>query len=172
MAEPFLSEIRIFAFNYAPQGWATCDGQILPINQNQALFALLGTKYGGNGSTTFGLPNLNGRVPVAMAGSAGTIVGVQGAMGGEASHTLQVAEVPVHTHPVNVSSSGANSPLPAGHLLAAPPTAIYAPENPAKPATLDPSTVATVGGAAHENRQPSLGLNFCIALMGIFPPRN
>lgn len=172
MAEPFLSEIRTFGFNFAPKGWATCDGQILSISQNQALFALLGTKYGGNGTTTFGLPNLNGRVPVATGGVAGTVMGAQGATGGEATHVLQASEVPVHTHTVNASSTAANQPLPTGHILAAPPTAIYAPDNPAKTATLDPSSVASVGGAAHENRQPSLGLNFCIALMGIFPPRN
>jgi len=172
MADPFLSEIRIFAFNFAPQGWATCDGQVMQINQNSALYSLLGVKYGGNGTSTFGLPNLNGRVPVAMNGAAGTITGAQGAIGGEASHVLQAAEVPVHTHTVNVSSTVANQPLPAAHVLAAPLTAIYAPDNPAKAATLDSSSVATVGGAGHENRQPSLGLNFCIALTGIYPPRN
>jgi len=172
MADPFLSEIRIFAFNFAPQGWATCDGQILQVNQNQALYSLLGARYGGDGSTTFGLPNLNGRVPVAIGGAAGTVTGAQGSMGGEASHVLQATEVPVHTHAVNVSSTTANQPLPTAHVLAAPATAIYAPDNPAKAALLDPSSVATVGGAGHENRQPSLGLNFCIALMGIYPPRN
>ena len=172
MADPFLSEIRVFAFNFVPQGWATCDGQILEINQNQALYSLLGTIYGGNGSSTFGLPNLNGRVPVAMNGAAGTVTGAQGSTGGEAAHVLQTSEVPVHTHAVNASSTAANQSLPAAHVLATPATAIYAPDNPTKAAQLDPSSVASVGGAAHENRQPSLGLNFCIALTGIFPSRS
>jgi len=175
MAEPFLSEIRVLAFNYAPKGWATCDGQVLSIAENQALFSLLGTMYGGNGTSTFGLPNLNGRAPVGLGagGTAGTITGAQGAVEGEATHALTNAELPVHTHAINASTAAANQAVPTGHILAAPPTAIYAADDPAQAQTLDSFSVVSAGdGAGHENRQPSLGLNFCIALTGIYPSRD
>lgn len=173
MAEPFLSEIRVFGFNFTPNGWAPCNGQLMSIAQNQALFSLLGTNYGGNGTTTFGLPNLNGSVPVHMDGLSGTVQGPIGTVGGEASHVLAAGEVPQHTHMVNVSSQAANQPLPAGNILAAPPTAIYAADNPSQTGTLDPASLDMVGsGAGHSNVQPSLALNFCIALQGLFPSRN
>ena len=172
MSEPFISEILAFGFNFPPKGWAPCDGQIMAIAPNQALFSLLGTNYGGNGTTTFCLPNLNGRTPVHMNGPAGTIQGVQGATGGEVEHVLTAAEVPAHTHRVNASSQSANQPLPAGNILAAPATALYAPDDPSQTGTLDPSSLDSVGtGAAHSNMQPGLALNFCIALQGLFPTR-
>jgi microcystin-dependent protein len=173
MAEPYISEIRAFGFGFTPRGWAPCNGQLLPIAQNQALFALLGTNYGGDGRTTFGLPNLNGRAAVHVNGGAGTIQGVLGSVGGEAGHVLVASETPQHTHRINASSVAATQPLPAGNLLAAPPTAIYAADDPSQTRTLDPSSLDLVGaGLAHENTQPSLGMNFCIALQGVFPTRN
>jgi len=173
MAEPYLSEIRVFGFDFTPKGWAPCNGQTMSIPQNQALFALLGTTYGGNGTTTFCLPNLNGAAPVHLNGPVGTIQGAQGAVGGEASHVLAAGEVPQHAHRVNVSSQTANQTLPAGNILAAPATAIYAPDDPSQTGTLDPSSLDMVGGGAgHQNTQPSLALNFCIALQGVFPSRN
>ncbi|HXP91746.1 MAG TPA: tail fiber protein [Fibrobacteria bacterium] len=172
MAEPYISEIRAFGFGFAPKGWAPCNGQVMPIAQNQALFALLGITYGGNGTTTFCLPNLNGATAVHANGPAGTIQGVQGAMGGEATHALLAAEVPLHNHLIDVSKQTADQPLPAGNILAAPATAIYASDDPSQTGTLDPSSLDPVGtGAGHSNTQPSLALNFCIALQGLFPSR-
>jgi microcystin-dependent protein len=168
MSEPFLAEIRIVSFNFAPKGWALCNGQTLPINQNQALFALLGTTFGGNGQTTFALPNFQGRTPVHPGG--GFVLGQQG---GEQSHTLAISEIPTHMHTFNASSvtTGITN-LPAGNALAnSNPNFIYGPvEN---FTTLNPATIGTVGGSqAHLNMQPFLTLNFCIALQGIFPSQN
>jgi microcystin-dependent protein len=166
MAEPFLSEIRIMSFNYAPRGWALCNGQILPINQNQALFSLLGTVYGGNGQTTFGLPNLQGRVPIHMGAGHNL-----GEVAGELSHTVTIPEMPAHTHFMQASSTNGDAPVPfasAGNLLARTPNQIYGPAQ--NLVALDPASVTTVGGSqAHLNMQPYLTLNFCIALQGIFP---
>ena len=166
MGTPFLSEIRIFTFNYAPKGWAMCNGQTLPINQNQALFALLGTTYGGNGQTTFNLPNLQGRVPIHM-GSGFT----QGQAGGETAHTLATAEMPTHTHFAQASTQAGNQAIPTNNILASPLNLSYAPVG--SLTTLNPGTITNVGGSqAHNNMQPYLTLNFCIALQGIFPSRN
>ena len=166
MADPFLSEIRIFSFVYAPRTWALCNGQLLPINQNQALFSLLGTTFGGNGQTTFALPNLQGRTPI-HAGSGHTL----GEAGGEPAHTLSIAEMPTHTHVANASGSTANTSDPTNNVLAVVPGRAYT--NPAALTTLLPSTVTNVGGSqAHLNLQPFLTLNFCIALIGIFPLHN
>ena len=166
MGTPYLSEIRIMSFNFAPKGWAFCNGQQMPINQNQALFSLLGTTYGGNGQTTFALPNLQGRTAMHL-GNGHT----QGETGGEAAHTLTVTEIPTHTHTANASSSEGNSPVPASNVLASPLNQSYAP--PAAGVVMDPSTVAATGGSqAHNNLQPYLALNFCIALQGAFPTRN
>src|SRR5215475_2298020 len=115
MAEPFLSEIRIMSFGFPPKGWAFCNGQLLPINQNQALFSLLGTTYGGDGRINFGLPNLQSRAPI-HAGNGHTL----GEQGGEQGHTLSISEIPTHVHPVNASSAVGNSPTPGGNLLASP----------------------------------------------------
>ncbi|MFN0148413.1 MAG: phage tail protein [Dehalococcoidia bacterium] len=166
MTEPFLGEIRIMSFGYPPKGWALCNGQLLPINQNQALFSLLGTTYGGDGRTTFALPNLQGRAPIH--GGAGHTLGEPG---GEQAHTLSVAELPTHTHTANGSSNTGSSQDAAGNVLGVVPGRIYADPSPAT--ALTPNTITTVGGSqAHLNMQPFLALNFSIALQGIFPSRN
>jgi microcystin-dependent protein len=163
MAEPFLSEIRIMSFGFAPKGWATCDGQLLPINQNQALFSLLGTTYGGDGRVNFGLPDLRSRTPIHM-GSGHTL----GERAGEQGHTLSISEIPTHTHAVNASSSAGDGVVPTGTLLGSPLNQSY--RAPDALSALGPATVANVGGSqAHLNMQPFLVLNFCIALQGIFP---
>jgi microcystin-dependent protein len=167
MAEPFLSEIRIMSFNFAPKGWAMCNGQLLPINQNQPLFALLGTTYGGNGQTTFALPNLQGSVPIHQ-GQGFTL----GQKGGEQAHTLTISEIPTHTHTANATSKDGDTAVPTANLLAraAPANPYIAPTN---LGALNAATLASVGGSqAHLNMQPYLALNFCIALQGIFPSQN
>ena len=165
MAEPFLSEIRVFSFNFAPKGWALCNGQLLPINQNQALFSLLGTTYGGDGRVNFGLPNLQGNTPIHMGGGH-----TLGERGGEQNHTLSVAEMPTHTHPLFASSANASQAAPANTIQAAANNA-YTP--PSALTAITPGTVTTVGGSqAHLNMQPFLTLNFSIALQGIFPSQN
>ncbi len=166
MAEPFLSEIRIMSFVFAPKGWALCNGQLLPINQNQALFSLLGTTFGGNGQTNFALPDLRGRTPIHV-GSGHTL----GERAGEQAHTLSIAELPTHTHVANASSSVGNAVVPTGAVLGSPLNLSYRP--PDSLTSLLPSTVTNVGGSqAHLNMQPFLALNFCIALQGIFPSPN
>jgi microcystin-dependent protein len=167
MAEPFLAEIRIMSFGFAPKGWALCNGQLLPINQNQALFSLLGTTFGGDGRVNFSLPNLQGRTPIHV-GNSHTL----GERGGEQSHTLTVSEIPTHTHVLSASSSLANAPVPnnagAGLVLAASADSLYGPATNLTP--LATASVTNVGGSqAHLNMQPFLTLNFSIALQGIFP---
>ena len=162
MAEPFLSEIRLMSFVFAPKGWALCNGQLLPINQNQALFSLLGTTFGGDGRVNFALPDLRGRTPIHV-GSGHTL----GERGGEQAHTLSIAEIPTHTHVANAQSANATSPFPTGNLLASMSNLYTAPGN---LTTLSPTTIPNVGGSqAHLNMQPFLTLSFCIALQGIFP---
>jgi microcystin-dependent protein len=166
MAEPFLSEIRIMSFNFPPKGWAFCNGQLLPINQNQALFSLLGTNYGGNGQTTFGLPNLQGRTPIHMGGGF-----TLGQSGGELSHTLTQSEMPQHLHFVNASNTDTGGTSnPNGQFLGGANNVYHSPTN---LVTMQPATVTSVGGSQpHTNTQPFLALNFCIALQGIFPSQN
>ena len=166
MAEPFLSEIRIMSFNFPPKGWAFCNGQFLPINQNQALFSLLGTTFGGNGQTTFALPNLQGRVPI-HAGQGFTL----GQSGGEQAHTVSQPELPQHAHIEQASSSNGTVATASGNVLASA-SGLYG--TPSSLTTLDPSSVANVGGSqAHTNMQPYLVLVFCIALTSaIFPSQN
>ncbi len=167
MAEPFLGEIRLMPFNFAPQGWAQCNGQLLPINQNQALFSLLGTMYGGDGRVNFALPDLRGRVPIHM-GSGHT----QGERGGEQGHTLSIAELPTHTHAFNATSAAGTAPVPAAAYLAASPDQPYAGTD-GNLAALNTASISSTGGSqAHPNMQPYLALNFCIALQGIFPSQN
>jgi microcystin-dependent protein len=167
MAEPFLSEIRIMSFNFAPKGWAQCNGQLLPINQNQALFSLLGTTYGGDGRVNFALPNLRGKVPI-HEGSGHTL----GETAGEYAHTLTQSEMPAHTHFVNASSTDGNSQTPTNALLAREVGNVYRPASAGLQA-LNPAIISSVGGSqAHTNQQPYLVLNFCIALQGIFPSQN
>lgn len=165
MAEPFLGEIRLMSFREPPKGWALCNGQLLPINQNQALFALLGTAYGGNGQTTFALPDLRGRVPVHVRQGQ-----MRGIAGGANSHTLSSAEMPSHTHLLTGSSGNADTSLPGGNVVGQS-SQLYGP--PAQLVGLDASTSGVVGGSQpHENRQPYLVLSFCMALQGIFPSPN
>ncbi|HEX9932664.1 MAG TPA: tail fiber protein [Allosphingosinicella sp.] len=168
METPFLGEIKIVTVEYAPKGWALCNGQLLPINQNQPLFSLLGTDFGGNGQTTFGLPDLRGRVAMGVGNSHN----LRGEMGGATQHTLSLNELPQHILVSTASSSTGTSPVPGGNLLAR-----MAPANPyAAPASLvqlNAATVASTGGAQpHENMQPYLTLTFVIALTGIFPSQN
>jgi microcystin-dependent protein len=170
MADPFLSEIRIVSFNYAPQGWAFCNGQFLPINQNQALFSLLGTTYGGNGQTTFALPDLRGRVPIHFGNGFNL-----GQVGGEQAHTLSINELPAHTHNVNAAApanSGSNVNNPSGNFLSnsAPAEIYHSGAGAPGVSTLVAGTIANTGGSqAHLNMQPFLTLTFMIALQGIFP---
>ena len=167
MSEPFLAEIRIMSFSFTPRGWAFCNGQLLPINQNQALFSLLGTTYGGNGQTTFALPDLRGRTPIHTGGGI-----TLGQSAGQENHTLIITEMPGHTHPVAASTANGNTPVPTGAVLAADPAAMYAPPD-ANLVALAPGSVTPAGGSqAHNNMQPFLTLNFCIALQGIYPSRD
>ena len=167
MTEPFLGEVRIMSFSYAPKGWALCNGQTMGIAQNSALFALLGTTYGGNGQTTFLLPNLQGKVPLHFDNRNFQL----GQNGGEQSHTLSSSEMPQHTHGVAASSAttGGNAD-PTGRFLGGGNNVYHAP---ASPTTISPQTVGNAGGSqAHQNMQPFLTVSFCIALQGIFPSRN
>lgn len=164
MAEPFLSEIRLMSFGFPPKGWALCDGQLLPINQNQALFSLLVTTYGGDGRVNFALPDLRGRAPIHL-GDGHTL----GERGGEKAHTLSISEIPTHAHTLQASANVGTSLTPSSSLMLGRRLAeIYHPAN--NLVTMQPSMVANVGGSqAHLNMQPFLVLTFCIALQGIFP---
>lgn len=166
MAEPFLSEVRIMSFVFAPKGWALCNGQLLPINQNQALFSLLGTTFGGDGRVNFALPDLRGRTPIHV-GAGHTL----GERGGEQAHTLSISELPTHTHVLSASSTAGNAPVPngpSGNILASTPNQIYGP--PTSLVAMNTASVTNIGGSqAHLNMQPFLTLSFCIALQGIFP---
>jgi microcystin-dependent protein len=180
MGTPYLSEIKIISFNFPPKGWAFCNGQTLPINQNQALFSLLGTTYGGNGQTTFLLPNMQGRVAIHLGNGH-----VQGEAGGETAHQLSITEMPSHNHTIGVDSatvSDSNSNTATtnsvlGQSIGKPsqgasfPVALYGSTGPA--AALAAGTIGSTGGSqAHSNLQPYLVVNFIIALQGIFPSRN
>ena len=165
MAEPFLSEIRIMSFVFAPKGWALCNGQLLPINQNQALFSLLGTTYGGNGQTTFALPDLRDSVPMSM-GAGHTL----GEKAGAATVTITQQTMAQHIHTVQASNNAGTTAVPTNNFLGAVAAFYHQPSN---FQTINAATVTNTGGSqAHTNEQPYLGLNFCIALQGIFPSRN
>jgi microcystin-dependent protein len=168
MSTPFMGEIKVISFGFAPSGWAFCNGQLLPINQNQALFSLLGTTYGGNGQTNFALPDLRGRVPMHM--SAGY---TQGERFGEEAHTVSAAEMPTHVHQMRATTAAATGTTPGPTVMLARSTAaeLYGPV--ANATAMDPRAVTNVGGSQpHNNMQPYLVLNFVIALQGIFPSRN
>jgi microcystin-dependent protein len=166
MAEPFLSEIRLMSFVFPPNGWALCNGQLLPINQNQALFSLLGTTFGGNGQVNFALPDLRGRVPVHV-GSGITL----GERAGEQAHTLSTAELPQHVHVASGTSNNGTALTPGGNLLARTTNFLY--HAPTAQVALNAGTVGSIGGSqAHLNMQPFLTISFCIALSGIFPSPN
>ncbi|HYE15174.1 MAG TPA: tail fiber protein [Pyrinomonadaceae bacterium] len=166
MSEPFLSEIKIVSFDFPPKGWALCNGQFLPINQNQALFALLGTTYGGNGQTTFALPNLRGRVPIHV-GNGHTL----GEAAGSTSVTINIQQLPTHMHAFQASIATGDSNVAVGNHFGVSQTPVYAP--PQNLTTISPESVTPVGGSQpHNNMMPYLVLNFIIALQGIFPSRN
>ncbi len=169
VAEPFLAEIRILSFSFAPRGWALCNGQILPINQNQALFSLLGTTFGGDGRVTFALPNLQGRTPV-HDGDGLTL----GTSGGVQAVALSSAQLPAHAHTLRATADVASSSIPSGAVPAKKPrfgADVYA--APANPTALAAGSLASVGGSQpHQNMQPFLTLSFAIAIQGIFPSPN
>jgi len=163
MSEPYLGEIKMISFNFPPKGWAFCNGQTLAINQNQALFSILGTTYGGNGQTTFGLPNLQARVPVHFGNGFSL-----GQVGGELAHTLVVTELPAHNHVLQGTAANGDTPLPTTLANA---NNLYSTAQPNT--SLTPGSIGDTGGTQpHDNMSPYLVLNFIIALVGIFPSRN
>jgi microcystin-dependent protein len=163
MSTPFMAEIRIMSFNFPPKGWVQCNGQLLPINQNQALFSLLGTTYGGDGRVNFGLPDLRSRVPFHM-GNGHTL----GERGGEESHTINISELPTHVHQAQGSSDNGTSVIADGTMVLGSVSNMYG--GATSLTSLVPSTVGSIGGSqSHTNMQPFLTLSFCIALQGIFP---
>lgn len=173
MSEPFLAEVRMVGFNFAPRGWALCDGQILPINQNQSLYSLLGTTYGGDGRTSFALPDLRGRVPIHVGRSDGGAEHGLGQKSGEETHTLAVNEMPEHKHEVSASRDNNSSISPQGRAFASARERTYAAYDASQAVALNSGILSRVGGSqAHENMQPYLVVNFCIALQGLFPSRN
>jgi len=176
MSEPFVGEIRIFSLNFAPRGWAFCNGQILPIAKNTALFSLLGTQYGGDGKTTFALPNLKDSAPLHQGQGPGLSPRTIGEAGGEAAVTLTGSELPAHPHAARCSSVPGLQPGPANNVwssLPARPTPPSVYSNAGPNVAMNPGALAPVGGnQPHNNLSPYLGLNFCIALQGIYPARN
>nr|WP_294782262.1 tail fiber protein [uncultured Flavobacterium sp.] len=166
MAEPFLSETRIMSFNFPPKGWALCNGQFLPINQNQALFSLLGTMYGGDGRVNFGLPDFRGRIPI-HTGNGHTL----GEKGGEENHTLTNAEMPQHNHILKTKTDQSNTNIPAASnfIGSTAPNLVYSGQSQNLTAMKSESISNVGGNQPHLNMQPFLTLNFCIALQGIFP---
>jgi microcystin-dependent protein len=173
MADPFVAEIRIFGFQFAPRGWAFCNGQILPISQNTALFSLLGTTYGGNGQSTFALPNMQDSAPMHPGQGPGLSLHDLGETGGSDTVTLLESEIPAHTHSMNASTQDGGDSHPQNNLLA---QGIgigqYIASNTAPFVNLNPSAMPPAGGSLpHNNMMPYLTLNFCIALQGVFPPR-
>lgn len=174
MSDAYVGQISLLAFKFAPKGWAQCNGQLMQIEQNQALFALIGAAFGGNAVSTFALPDLRGRVPVGygVSGPVGTVA--LGEIGGSETVTVQTPQLPGHTHTLAASTQVATRRVPAGRLLAADTSTnaeYYAP--PGQTTVLSPDSIGLFGGGqAHENRQPYLTINYCIALVGIYPSRN
>ena len=172
MSEPFVGEIRMFAGNFAPRGWAFCDGQLLAVSQNDALFSLLGTIYGGDGRTTFGLPDLRGRVPIHAGSGPGLTPRRLGAKAGTEKETLTVNQLAAHSHSTSVSTAAGTQSAPAGEYLGASPNVrVFRPEN--QNASMNDATLSKVGGSrSHTNLMPFLCVHFIIALFGIYPSRN
>ena len=172
MADPFVAEIRIFPFNFAPRGWAWCDGQLLPLSQNTALFSLLGTTYGGNGKSNFALPDLQGRAPMHPGQGPGLSLHDLGETGGSETVTLLESEIPSHSHAAKVSGRPAVENDAAGRYWATATVNAYAPGAPQGLVQMAPETLAPAGGdQPHNNLQPYLTFYFCIAMQGVFPPR-
>ena len=171
MADPFVAEIRIFGFNFAPKGWAFCDGQLLPLSQNTALFSLLGTTYGGNGKSNFALPDLQGRVPMAPGQGPGLSLRDLGESGGASAVTLLESEIPAHSHTLGASQDRSDElTSPAGRIPPGGGVDLYAASGVNQ--QMSPNALVPAGGdQPHNNMMPYLGLNFCIALQGVFPPR-
>jgi microcystin-dependent protein len=170
MVTPYLGEVRPLSFNFAPKGWAQCNGQTLSITQNQALFALLGTTYGGNGTTNFQLPNLQSRVPVHRS-TDGTYI--QGATGGAEQVTILTGSMPQHNHAFVGTTATASTRVPTGLMATSVVTTNYYYSPPTNQAALNPATISAAGGnQPHSNIQPYLTINYCIALQGVFPSRN
>ena len=168
MAEPFLAEIRLMSFVFPPKGWALCNGQLMQIQQNQALFSLLGTTYGGDGRVNFALPNLQARIPIHM-GNGHTL----GERGGEQAHTLSIAEIPTHSHFVNADTTVATAGNPSATRRLSKSNGAFLYAGASNFVVMDPQSISNVGGSqAHQNMQPVLTLSFCIALEGIFPSQN
>lgn len=169
--DPFVAEIRIFPFNFAPKGWAWCDGQLLPLSQNTALFSLLGTTYGGNGKSNFALPDLQGRAPMHPGQGPGLSLHDLGETGGSETVTLLESEIPSHSHTMRASAVSADRPTPVASLSATPSgDNLYAPAN--NLVSMAPQCLAPAGGdQPHNNMMPYLTFYFCIALQGVFPPR-
>jgi microcystin-dependent protein len=174
MADPFVAEIRIFPFNFAPTGWAFCNGQLIPISQNTALFALLGTFYGGDGKSTFALPDLRGSAPMFWGQGPGLSNHSLGEQSGSETVTLIQSEIPFHTHTLRASNTNGNSQIPTNRTLARFGTNnLYQQDASANLVTMAPQALAVAGNSLpHNNMMPYLTLNFCIAMQGVFPPRN
>jgi microcystin-dependent protein len=176
MADPFVAEIRIFPFNFAPKGWAWCDGQLLPLSQNTALFSLLGTTYGGNGKSNFALPNLQGSVPMHPGQGPGLSLYDLGQTGGSETVTLLESEIPAHFHAINASTNAADeegSKQPAGMIPGAQQASNQIYTALSNAVAFDPNALAPAGGdQPHNNMMPYLTFYFCIALQGVFPPRS
>ena len=172
MADPFVAEIRIFPFNFAPRGWAFCNGQLMPISQNTALFSLLGTVYGGDGKSTFALPDLEGRAAMHPGQGQGLSLRDLGEMGGAESITLLESEIPAHTHTLNASAADGLERFPTAQMTAQGiGVGLYAPDSSPKTNMAFQALPPAGGGLQHNNMQPYLTINFCIALQGVFPPR-
>ncbi len=171
MSEPFVGEIRMFAGNFAPRGWAFCDGQLLNVSQNDALFSLLGTIYGGDGRTTFGLPDMRGRIPIHAGSGPGLTTRKLGTKLGSEKETITVNELPSHTHEIKASTAAGTENNPTGKFLGASPNVrLYRPAAPIVP--LSAASISSVGGSqSHSNLMPSLCIHFIIALFGIYPSR-
>jgi microcystin-dependent protein len=172
MSTPFLGQIQPFPYNFAPKGWALCNGQLLPISQSSALFSLLGTTYGGNGINNFALPNLQGLCALSMGIAPSGTSYTLGQKAGEANHVLLATELPLHTHLPACSTVTGNRPTPVGSFPATSASSIYFSPSPSAATTLGPGSSLTGGSQPHANQSPYLVLNFCIALAGIFPSRN